>query len=111
MNLNVFNNIILACIVFSSITLAIEDPIDQASPKNKILQIFDFFFTSIFTMEIVLKVISYGALFHKGSYMRNWFNLLDVLVVCVSLLSIFSGTEYYFKEKPLAKTVFISAEK
>ena len=28
-NLNVFTNIILACIVFSSITLAIEDPIDE----------------------------------------------------------------------------------
>lgn len=94
-NLNVFNNIILACIVFSSITLAIEDPINEASQKNQILKIFDYFFTSIFTMEIVLKVISYGALFHKGSYMRNWFNLLDVLVVCVSLLSIFSGLLSY----------------
>ena len=29
MNLNVFTNIILACIVFSSITLAIEDPINE----------------------------------------------------------------------------------
>ena len=28
-NLNVFTNIILACIVFSSITLAIEDPINE----------------------------------------------------------------------------------
>ena len=55
-NLNVFNNIILACIVFSSITLAIEDPIDESSSKNQILKIFDYFFTSIFTMEIVLKV-------------------------------------------------------
>ncbi|CBY24520.1 unnamed protein product [Oikopleura dioica] len=91
-NLNVFNNIILACIVFSSITLAIEDPIDESSSKNQILKIFDYFFTSIFTMEIVLKVISYGAIFHKGSYMRSWFNLLDLLVVCVSLLSIFSDS-------------------
>ena len=55
------------------------------------LRIFDYFFTSIFTIEIVLKVVSYGALCHKGAYMRNWFNLLDMLVVCVSILSIFSG--------------------
>lgn len=37
-------------------------------------------------------MISYGAIFHKGSYMRSWFNLLDLLVVCVSLLSIFSDS-------------------
>ena len=61
------------------------------SKKNNVLRIFDYFFTSIFTIEIVLKVVSYGALCHKGAYMRNWFNLLDMLVVCVSILSIFSG--------------------
>ncbi|KAH1187950.1 hypothetical protein KIL84_009472, partial [Mauremys mutica] len=30
---------------------------------------------------------AYGAFLHKGSFCRNWFNLLDLLVVSVSLIS------------------------
>ena len=74
------------------------------------LRIFDYFFTSIFTIEIVLKVVSYGALCHKGAYMRNWFNLLDMLVVCVSILSIFSGLALEKKTKIIRMRNFYSSE-
>lgn len=30
---------------------------------------------------------AFGAFLHKGSFCRNWFNLLDLLVVGVSLIS------------------------
>ncbi|KAH8030755.1 hypothetical protein HPB51_011595 [Rhipicephalus microplus] len=33
------------------------------------------------------QVIAYGVILHKGSFCRSYFNLLDVLVVCVSLIS------------------------
>ncbi|KAL3189822.1 hypothetical protein MRX96_020846 [Rhipicephalus microplus] len=33
------------------------------------------------------EVIAYGVILHKGSFCRSYFNLLDVLVVCVSLIS------------------------
>ena len=72
------------------------------------LRIFDYFFTSIFTIEIVLKVVSYGALCHKGAYMRNWFNLLDMLVVCVSILSIFSGQALSKSKKLCSISTFLS---
>ena len=77
------------------------------SKKNNVLRIFDYFFTSIFTIEIVLKVVSYGALCHKGAYMRNWFNLLDMLVVCVSILSIFSGPALEKKTIQNLSSIFI----
>jgi voltage-dependent calcium channel L type alpha-1D len=48
---------------------------------------FDYFFTTVFTIEIALKVISYGMLLHDGAFCRSAFNLLDLLVVCVSLIS------------------------
>ena len=48
----------------------------------------DYVFTTIFTLEILLKMIAYGVICHKGSYLRNFFNLLDLLVVCVSIASI-----------------------
>ncbi|VDL75988.1 unnamed protein product [Nippostrongylus brasiliensis] len=52
-----------------------------------ILNYFDYFFTTVFTIEITLKVVVFGLVFHKGSFCRNAFNLLDILVVAVSLVS------------------------
>lgn len=33
------------------------------------------------------QMTAFGAFLHKGSFCRNWFNLLDLLVVGVSLVS------------------------
>ncbi|KAM7134266.1 LOW QUALITY PROTEIN: voltage-dependent L-type calcium channel subunit alpha-1D-like [Macrochelys suwanniensis] len=85
---HIFTNLILVFIILSSISLAAEDPIRAHSFRNIILGYFDYAFTSIFTVEILLKMTAYGAfLRHKGSFCRNWFNLLDLLVVSVSLIS------------------------
>ena len=83
----IFSNIILACIMISSGMLAAEDPMRADSPRNHVLNYFDYVFTSIFTVEICIKVVAYGLLFHKDAFMRSGFNLLDILVVGVSLLS------------------------
>merc|ERR1712223_697361 len=71
----------------SSAMLAAEDPLRADSPRNKILNYFDYFFTTIFTIEVCLKVISYGFILHPGAFCRAGFNLLDLLVVAVSLIS------------------------
>ncbi|XP_043493155.1 muscle calcium channel subunit alpha-1 isoform X4 [Polistes fuscatus] len=86
-NHSYFGNMILACIMISSAMLAAEDPLRSTSYRNKILNHFDSFFTSIFTIEICLKMISYGFVIHDGAFCRSAFNLLDLLVVCVSLVS------------------------
>ncbi|XP_034935066.1 muscle calcium channel subunit alpha-1 isoform X10 [Chelonus insularis] len=82
-----FGNIILMCILISSGMLAAEDPLNAQSDLNQILNYFDYFFTSVFTIEICLKMISYGFVMHDGAFCRSAFNLLDLLVVCVSLIS------------------------
>ncbi|XP_004862314.1 voltage-dependent L-type calcium channel subunit alpha-1S isoform X1 [Heterocephalus glaber] len=82
-----FTNFILLFILLSSAALAAEDPIRAESTRNKILEYFDIAFTSVFTVEIVLKMTTYGAFLHKGSFCRNYFNILDLLVVAVSLIS------------------------
>ena len=46
----------------------------------------------MFTLECTLKLISYGFLFHPGAFCRTAFNVLDVVVVSVSLISIFGGS-------------------
>ncbi|XP_078270767.1 voltage-dependent L-type calcium channel subunit alpha-1D-like isoform X1 [Rhinoraja longicauda] len=86
-NHSIFTNLILVFIMLSSISLAAEDPIRNHSFRNNILGYFDYAFTAIFTVEILFKMMTYGAFLHKGSFCRNYFNLLDILVVGVSLIS------------------------
>uniref|UniRef100_A0A669DDG8 Voltage-dependent L-type calcium channel subunit alpha n=1 Tax=Oreochromis niloticus TaxID=8128 RepID=A0A669DDG8_ORENI len=84
-----FTNFILIFIILSSISLAAEDPIKSHSFRNTVLGYADYVFTSVFTVEIILKMTVYGAFLHTGSFCRNAFNLLDLLVVSVSLTSFF----------------------
>ncbi|KAL3063951.1 hypothetical protein OYC64_000292 [Pagothenia borchgrevinki] len=106
-NHHIFTNLILVFIMLSSVSLAAEDPIRNCSARNIILGYFDYAFTAIFTVEILLKILGYadyvftsmftfeilikmtafGAFLHKGAFCRNYFNLLDLLVVGVSLVS------------------------
>ncbi|KAL1493061.1 hypothetical protein ABEB36_011199 [Hypothenemus hampei] len=91
-NHSYFSNIILVCILVSSALLALEDPIpDKDNNKAEILTIFDYIFTGIFSVELLLKTISYGCILHKGAFLRSAFNVLDLVVVCVSLVSIFNS--------------------
>ncbi|CAH2099002.1 unnamed protein product [Euphydryas editha] len=84
-----FGNIILVCIMLSSAMLAAEDPLDAAQKgfRNWLLSQFDIFFTGIFTLELFLKLVTYGLILHQGAFLRSAFNVLDMLVVCVSLIS------------------------
>ncbi|XP_016396988.1 voltage-dependent L-type calcium channel subunit alpha-1D-like [Sinocyclocheilus rhinocerous] len=86
-NHQIFTNLILIFIVLSSVSLAAEDPIRNFSARNIVLGYFDYAFTAIFTVEILLKMTAFGAFLHKGAFCRNYFNLLDLLVVGVSLVS------------------------
>ncbi|KAJ1069131.1 hypothetical protein K5549_000442 [Capra hircus] len=86
-NHHIFTNLILVFIMLSSAALAAEDPIRSHSFRNTILGYFDYAFTAIFTVEILLKMMTFGAFLHKGAFCRNYFNLLDMLVVGVSLVS------------------------
>uniref|UniRef100_A0A3P8Y4D5 Voltage-dependent L-type calcium channel subunit alpha n=1 Tax=Esox lucius TaxID=8010 RepID=A0A3P8Y4D5_ESOLU len=86
-NHNIFTNLILFFILLSSISLAAEDPVKNNSPRNQILGYADYVFTGLFTIEIILKMTAYGAFIHKGSFCRNYFNILDLVVVSVSLIS------------------------
>jgi hypothetical protein len=46
----------MAVIAGSSIALATEDPVDENSERNKILNYLDYGFTAVFTVEMTLKV-------------------------------------------------------
>lgn len=57
-------------ILLSSITLALEDPVQEDSEINQKLGIFDYLFTAIFGVECLLKMLDLGMFLHPGSYLR-----------------------------------------
>ncbi|XP_025208287.1 muscle calcium channel subunit alpha-1 isoform X3 [Melanaphis sacchari] len=99
-----FSNFILVCIMVSSALLAAEDPLKADSERNNVLKKFDHFFTAVFTLEIIFKIISYGFVLHDGAFCRSFFNLLDLLVVAVSLLTVISkmATTQNFSAGPMS---------
>lgn len=85
-----FEWFIIFLIVVSTVTLAIEHPLDNPdSEKLKILGICDLVFTTIFTIEALLKIIALGFMCNgKYSYMRDLWNVLDFIIVFFSLISL-----------------------
>lgn len=87
-NLKYFDFFIMIVISLSSIALACEDPVDEDSPKNKMLNFFDYGFTCVFTIELLLKVVDLGIILHPGSYLREFWNFMDAVVVGCAVVSI-----------------------
>ncbi|KER32040.1 hypothetical protein T265_01819 [Opisthorchis viverrini] len=76
------------CTVFEKYThLQINLVFTGDSIESLILNYFDYFFTSVFTVEITLKIITYGLVLHKGAFCRSANNMLDFMVVLTSIIS------------------------
>ncbi|XP_057659977.1 voltage-dependent calcium channel type A subunit alpha-1 isoform X14 [Diorhabda carinulata] len=86
-NLRYFDFFIMIVICLSSIALACEDPVDENAFRNVILDKFDYAFTSVFAVEMLLKVIDLGIILHPGSYLREVWNIMDAVVVICALVS------------------------
>jgi voltage-dependent calcium channel T type alpha-1G len=85
----IFEYTILVFILASSIFLAIENPLQSSTAtKNIVLGYLNMAVTIIFTLEIVIKVIAKGFLINgKDSYMRSYWNILDLTIVILSIIS------------------------
>eukprot|EP00292_Cryptomonas_paramecium_P002249 CAMPEP_0113729636 /NCGR_PEP_ID=MMETSP0038_2-20120614/42674_1 /TAXON_ID=2898 /ORGANISM="Cryptomonas paramecium" /LENGTH=1415 /DNA_ID=CAMNT_0000661529 /DNA_START=107 /DNA_END=4352 /DNA_ORIENTATION=+ /assembly_acc=CAM_ASM_000170 len=57
--------------------------------KMAILVVLDIIFTIVFFIEMVLKIVADGLIMHPKSYLRDGWNLLDCIVVIVSVMSAF----------------------
>uniref|UniRef100_A0A0N4ZYK0 Voltage-dependent calcium channel type A subunit alpha-1 n=1 Tax=Parastrongyloides trichosuri TaxID=131310 RepID=A0A0N4ZYK0_PARTI len=89
-----FEMFVMFVICLSSIALSAEDPVDEENPRNKVLQYMDYCFTGVFACEMLLKLIDQGVLLHRGSYCRDFWNVLDgVVVVCALVAFSFAGTD------------------
>jgi hypothetical protein len=86
-----FDNFILALIGISSIALAFENPLnDPEGTTAQVLRVMDIVTTTLFTMEVIIKVIAVGFIVNgKTSYIRETWNILDFIIVIISIISLF----------------------
>jgi len=82
-----FDVFIMLVIVASSISLAAEDPVNVDGDWNKFLGQLDYAFTLIFAIEVLLKILDYGLVLHPGSYLREMWNAMDLIVVSCAITS------------------------
>ncbi|GAB1293390.1 Voltage-dependent P/Q-type calcium channel subunit alpha [Apodemus speciosus] len=86
---------ILATIIANCIVLALEQhlPDDDKTPMSERLDDTEPYFIGIFCFEAGIKIVALGFAFHKGSYLRNGWNVMDFVVVLTGILATV-GTEF-----------------
>ncbi|XP_034649414.1 voltage-dependent N-type calcium channel subunit alpha-1B isoform X18 [Trachemys scripta elegans] len=90
-----FEYMILATIIANCIVLALEQhlPEDDKTPMSERLDDTEPYFIGIFCFEAGIKIIALGFVFHKGSYLRNGWNVMDFVVVLTGILAT-AGTDF-----------------
>uniref|UniRef100_A0A8C3TA98 Voltage-dependent N-type calcium channel subunit alpha n=1 Tax=Chelydra serpentina TaxID=8475 RepID=A0A8C3TA98_CHESE len=82
-------------IIANCIVLALEQhlPEDDKTPMSERLDDTEPYFIGIFCFEAGIKIIALGFVFHKGSYLRNGWNVMDFVVVLTGILAT-AGTDF-----------------
>ncbi|XP_078790159.1 voltage-dependent R-type calcium channel subunit alpha-1E isoform X4 [Oryzias latipes] len=84
-----FEYMILATITANCVVLALEQhlPGEDKTPMAKKLEKTEPYFIGIFCFEAGIKLLALGFVFHKGSYLRNGWNVMDFIVVLSGILA------------------------
>jgi len=89
-----FEIVITLFILLSSMALAFENPLDNPEGNQaKIFKYFDIISTIVFTLEVLTKIIAKGLIINgKRSYLRDIFQIIDFIIVIVSIIAIFDSS-------------------
>ena len=80
---SIFNNLSLLIIVINSIIIFISDPTDTNNLENKT----DNYFLIFYTLEAILKIVTFSFYTAEDAYIKDYWNILDFLVVIIGLIS------------------------
>jgi hypothetical protein len=86
-----FDYAILLAITLNSIMMAMEDPLEDSknpSAAQKNMDVMDFVFTLFFTVEMAMKIVAFGFVVGKTTYIRSPWNQLDFFIVITSWVPI-----------------------
>jgi hypothetical protein len=90
-----FDRIILFLILVSSILMALDNPREDGTLFNNVLEWIGDGLLVIFIIEAILKIVAYGFVAHPTSYLRDSWNVLDFFVIIVSIASFILSTIGY----------------
>ena len=78
-----FENVMILVIILNCISLGLFDYTDRNSMtfQNQMIDKSNMFFTCIFIIEAILKVVAYGLCIHQNAYLRSGWNIIDAVVV------------------------------
>ncbi|KAM9209402.1 voltage-dependent T-type calcium channel subunit alpha-1G isoform 25-T25 [Dugong dugon] len=84
-----FDHVVLVIIFLNCITIAMERPkIDPHSAERIFLTLSNYIFTAVFLAEMTVKVVALGWCFGEQAYLRSSWNVLDGLLVFISIIDI-----------------------
>ncbi|KAM3860115.1 voltage-dependent T-type calcium channel subunit alpha-1G [Diretmus argenteus] len=84
-----FDHVVLVIIFLNCITIAMERPrIDPSSAERIFLTLSNYIFTAIFVTEMTVKIVALGWCFGDKSYLRSSWNILDGMLVFISVIDI-----------------------
>ncbi|XP_053094635.1 voltage-dependent T-type calcium channel subunit alpha-1G isoform X3 [Pangasianodon hypophthalmus] len=84
-----FDHVVLVIIFLNCITIAMERPkIEAKSPERIFLTVSNYIFTAIFVTEMTIKVVALGWCFGEKSYLKSSWNVLDGMLVLISVIDI-----------------------
>lgn len=83
----IFETLSILIIVINSIILAMEDP--TKSVQSNFIELSETFFLVVYTLEMTLKILGMGFLFTRGAYLRDYWNMLDFIIVISAWVPIF----------------------
>ncbi|XP_039083784.1 voltage-dependent T-type calcium channel subunit alpha-1G isoform X22 [Hyaena hyaena] len=84
-----FDHVVLVIIFLNCITIAMERPkIDPHSAERIFLTLSNYIFTAVFLAEMTVKVVALGWCFGEQAYLRSSWNVLDGLLVLISIIDI-----------------------
>uniref|UniRef100_A0A8C5K8V8 Voltage-dependent T-type calcium channel subunit alpha n=1 Tax=Jaculus jaculus TaxID=51337 RepID=A0A8C5K8V8_JACJA len=84
-----FDHVVLVIIFLNCITIAMERPkIDPHSAERIFLTLSNYIFTAVFLAEMTVKVVALGWCCGEHAYLRSSWNVLDGLLVLISVIDI-----------------------
>ncbi|XP_044838994.1 voltage-dependent T-type calcium channel subunit alpha-1G-like [Mauremys mutica] len=84
-----FDHIVLVIIFLNCITIAMERPkIEPHSAERIFLTLSNYIFTVIFLAEMTVKVVALGLCFGEKAYLKSSWNVLDGVLVLISVIDI-----------------------
>lgn len=86
---SLFESISITVIIVNSLFLAMDDPLRDPSETPTFMLVADDIFQYLYTVEMVVKIVSLGFILNAGSYLRDAWNILDFIIIGSGYLGMF----------------------